>query len=271
MAYNETTGGGGGLGVVLLAPSVELTSGIVNANDASGSSLDQYNTFFVSFKDADPQLFTDTALDARVELLRYRMGKGKRWSSSVAGRVKKPKGWTHPVHMIDNAGTPDYDPEYAGSRFRKARQYYAGNLIERPTEWSMIGLNPTSKIQIDFHKWFKSGTLSIPNWHTGNPSSVMAYVATGTGRKINSLRTKPEFLNHGYSAYATNMPFARFKFRISIKDPNGTYGERITGPESEVVTVRSYPHPVKWDDINGEWTDVTNSGIKVTLMGNTRW
>jgi len=191
------------------------------------------------------------------------MNKGKRYSSSADNYIRKNKGWIHPNHTVPGAGGlgVQLPTQYIGNRFRGS----TGDVL-RPTEWSLIGLDAADKVQVDFHKWFKTGQIDVPNYHSpGNETSVNAKVAVGTGAKCTGFQTLPAFRRPGYEYRGGGPPFARFKFRISIKDPNGTNGERITGPESEIVTVRSSPHPVFWDEANEIWDTNANTGILVSI------
>jgi hypothetical protein len=164
------------------------------------------------------------------------------------------------------------DSTYLGSNSRGGVPSFAsGDIVAvvRTTEWSMLSKNNFDTIASPlFECFFRWANIFIKESNRAASStnnSPLCPVCTGSSKKRNFLNG-PMILRHGYEGYA---PYEYFKFRVSIKDPNGLHAERITGPESEVVlvtaSIENKRFPVQYSESENGWFGEDATGITIKL------
>lgn len=192
-----------------------------------------------------PQLLLDDpSFDLRLELMRYRRKTAYDGSSAY-------KCYVHPSNAPATSGDGNHTHggEHGGSSSAVAAL--------RVTEWQLTShgqVTDVSQSMASFMIWkdveYRTATGS------GNVNCLCP--STGNTKNVTYYRFPYQAIySPGY-----------FKFRCSIVDPTDERGQRLTGPESEVVSITSERHPFPvfgYDGSGYPYTDAT--GVDTTRIG----
>ena len=210
--------------IVLPEPMPVLVPEVWAGAGMDGSPLNGIRALYVKLSDAPSDLYLDAALDARIELLRYRERKTQR----------RTAGFKHPAHWLGGINPVD-----DGRRTRGGGQYLDGGAVvavDRPSEWLLFGLDDHVQIgRIPVEAFYRLG--SIQN-EVANQSFTVPIISGSRVTNDVPSRNVPQWHGPRIDSY--------FRFRVTIKDPDGdgTNGDRLVGPESATIKVTPSPYPI---------------------------
>jgi len=175
-------------------------------------------------------LLTDPALDARIELMRFRVQRGKRIGYPASRRTGL--GWVHPTSYV-SFNTP---PHQHGTRHGSHAHIWNSvngeeDAGDRQTEWPVYGLTQNDAITFGltdiFARWFRVANIN----ETGGSNSGLFWlysngVSLNRGNRPSPLLEVPRGI--------TNI--GKFAFRYSYY--SAADGHRVTGAMSEPFEVR---------------------------------
>lgn len=188
---------------------------------------------YVFLTDALRDLYEDPELDARIELLRYRT---KKVGSRQAGFV-------HPAHWVSGVNPVD-----DGRRTRGGGQYDDGGnpMPDRPTEFPLLGLDDWVRVgPIVVASYYAPRTVNTVNDQGDSVALGAVLGLTGRGDSNTYITTSGQ--NEGWYPQYNNIRMNLYlRFRVTIKDPegDGTFGDRLTGPESATIRISPSPYPL---------------------------
>lgn len=233
-----------GGGLVLGAPMVEAVGGSgvgsVVAVDRNGQNILSKTVTNVFVRDSDPAIFTDASLAARVELLVYTKRHNQAGiNTGSPGPVAR--GWHHPSNWVGGI-------DVTGRRTSGGGHYDVTGtaLPDRQSEQLLFGLSEFQRI--DITSWIGSRyEIGQVRYYPDGPTSPVSFVNV------------PIFVggNGAYSRYGNsalpnrfgyaNVPMKTYWSTRILAFPNGTTGDPVAGPWSQIVVCRPNPWPMGFD------------------------